>query len=244
VGSRFRRLGAAIAAALVLAWLIRPGPLQPSPPPAAARQLPLSGLTIVVDPGHGGIDSGAIARGVAEKAINLAVSQATAREMTGLGARVVMTRGGDRAPVPRGHQRYLRDRRRRADLVAESGAQVFVSIHANYNGSSQPHGAVVLWNPAGSPGGRALAGAIRTALARELQAKVAIARQSVAVLQWAGVPAALVEVGFLSNPRDRAILQNPAYQVRLGTAVAAGVRAYWSARRAEETFRRGIAWAP
>lgn len=223
----------------VLLW-----PFDAGPAPEAARPLPLAGLVVVIDPGHGGIDSGAIASGVQEKGINLAVSLAAAQEIRGLGGRVVLTRTADQARVPLGQQRYLRDRRQRAAMVAESGAQLFVAIHANYVGSAAPSGPLVLWNASANPGGRALAQAIRTALARELGTRVALSRQFIAVLSWSGVPAALVEVGFLSNPGERAMLQNAAYQVRLGVAISTGVRAYWSARRAEETFWRGLAWAP
>ncbi len=240
------RLLAAVLLAAIMVFVL--GPLRHgtpgAPPPAAgAPPLPLRGLAIVLDPGHGGIDSGAVAAGVREKDINLAVALAVARRLSDLGARVVMTRRTDVAPVPRGQQRYLRDRRRRAEMARESGAQVFVSIHANHVGSPGPRGPLVLWNPAGSPGGRALAAAIRGSLQSALRVPVRLARQGVQVLQWSGVPAALIETGFLSNPEERAALQRPAYQASLGGAIAAGVRAYWISQRAQQTLLRGLTWS-
>ncbi len=234
----------ALAAAIVLLLSsLRPAGPGPRPPAAGARSLPLRGLAVVMDPGHGGIDSGAVAAGVQEKGVNLAIALAAARELRDFGARVVLTRHTDQAPVPRGERRYLRDRRRRAELVAETGAQLFVSVHANYVGGSGPRGPLVLWNPSANAGSRALAGAIRTSLQGALGVRVRMAPQAVLILQWARVPAVTIEAGFLSNPVERAALVRPAYQARVGTAIAVGVRSYWTARRAQDTFWRGLAWA-
>lgn len=202
---------------------------------------PLRGLVMVVDPGHGGIDSGAVERGIQEKGINLAISRALARELRGLGAQVALTRVGDQH-LATGPGRYARDRRRRAELVAKRHAQLFVSIHANHVSWSSARGPIVIWSPEAAPGSRALAAAIGAAIRRETGFRSGLRRLRIKVLRWAGVPAALVETGFLSNPRDRAALTNPAYQVRMAVAIADGVRAYWIAERLGWMLRDGLLW--
>lgn len=56
---------------------------------------PLSGITVIIDPGHGGTDPGAVKNGISEKTLNLAVALLLKNELAGLGATVVMTRSTD-----------------------------------------------------------------------------------------------------------------------------------------------------
>jgi N-acetylmuramoyl-L-alanine amidase len=236
------RLVRATGAGALLAALAALAP-QPAPQPTPARDRPpLGGMVAVVDAGHGGVDPGAVAAGVREKDVNLAVALATAAELRAMGARVTLTRSDDRH-LATGDQRYYRDRRRRAEIAAAAKADVFVSIHANMVGWSTARGPMVIWSPNGRPEGRLLAEAIQDAMRRALDFPTGIRQLPIKVLEWSGVPAVLVETGFLSNPRDRALLQDPAYQRRLAAAIADGVRAYWTGGRFGRLLLHGWLWA-
>ncbi len=94
--------------------------------PAYGRriQIPLSIKEVVIDPGHGGNDPGAIGRtGLREKDINLDIAKKLAKLFEDSGVRVVMTRSADRfIPLSR-----------RVDIANNSNADLFISIHSNAN---------------------------------------------------------------------------------------------------------------
>ena len=109
----------------------------PAEQPAEANvSLPLTGLTILVDPGHGGYDGGARARdsGQWEKELNLAVALEVEKALTAQGAAVTMTRRedtelSDASPV--GVTKKRQDMERRVALGESIGADLVLSIHMN-----------------------------------------------------------------------------------------------------------------
>lgn len=91
----------------------------------------LAQMLIAIDPGHGGEDAGvATSSGVFEKDLNLAVSLELARELQAAGARVVLTREDDSTVTL-----Y-----RRAEIANLAGADIFISIHQNYEASPRAQG--------------------------------------------------------------------------------------------------------
>ena len=111
-------------------------PTTPTPPPATAFDRTPGIRTVVIDPGHGGEESGArSAAGLLEKDLTLAVaSRVKALLEARLGVRVVLTRDGDTA-VPSD---------RRAALANNNKADIFISLHANGSPSAALRGAQVL----------------------------------------------------------------------------------------------------
>ena len=106
-------------------------------PPAHA-----AGITIAIDPGHGGSDPGAVANGLREKDLTLAVSLALKEELESYdGVRVVMTRTTDTRPS----ENTSADLSSRVDMAAAADADALVSIHFN-SGSPIASGAEV-WYP-------------------------------------------------------------------------------------------------
>jgi len=107
-----------------------PAPVAAAPPPAAVARSPRP-FTVVIDPGHGGEDPGAIRKGVEEKDIVLAVSLEMARLIDSLpGYRAVLTRKGD----------YYPTLSRRVDLASEREGDLFLSIHCNTNRNTKLSG--------------------------------------------------------------------------------------------------------
>ncbi|MBQ3156903.1 MAG: N-acetylmuramoyl-L-alanine amidase [Clostridia bacterium] len=210
----------------------RPAPM-PAPAPAfTPAPGPLSGLTILIDPGHGGYDGGARCRdsGTWEKHINLSVALQTEQALRQQGAQVVMTRRTDadlcEAERPAGLTKKRQDMQNRIRIAREAQADLVLSIHMNEYRARTESGPQVFYR-AGCDSGRLLAGCMQQALIGHLQPQ----RQRAAmagdyfILQL-DIPSVLIECGFLSNPREEALLLTEEYQQRLGTAIAAGVVDY------------------
>lgn len=228
VTKKRRRL--CICLLMVLAGCLWGMALPPSAP-TSSPALPLSGLTVALDPGHGGYDGGAraVESGLWEKAITLQMALSIEEELTAQGAQVVLTRRediclaeGDTATRARKRQ----DLQRRMDIADEAGADVFLSIHMNEYRSRREQGPQVFWQRGGQAG-QLLAQTLQSALIRELNPPRQ--RQALAgdyyVLRGP-LPSALVECGFISNAQEEKLLLSSEYQHRFGQALAAGLCDY------------------
>lgn len=238
-----RRLMAAVAALLIVGVGMIAAltgretadrPPAPAQTPAPAEKLPLSGRVILVDPGHGGYDGGALCQesGIWEKAVNLAVALETEKSLTRLGAQVVMTRRTDEdlcsEDRPAGQTMKRQDMERRVAMAVDAGADMVLSIHMNEYRDRRQSGPQVFYR-AGCDAGRLLAGCLQASLLSGLQPEKerAAADGDYFILQLP-VPSALVECGFISNPQEEALLLDPAYQTRVAEAIAEGAAAYFT----------------
>jgi len=195
-------------------------------------------VTVVIDPGHGGEDGGAVSPGgVSESQINLAVSLRVSDLLRFAGRRTLLTRDEDVTICDEGldtmRQRKSSDLKNRVRIVEETENAVLLSIHQNSLPSSTvTHGAQVFWNR--REGAEALAGQIQESLNAGINAgNEKHPRQipdSIYLMKNITAPGVLVECGFLSNGPETERLQDPAYQLRLASAIAAG---YLSAGTAE-----------
>ncbi len=210
---------------------------------AFARWLPWLGApvadtrarrVVAIDPGHGGPDPGAVgASGVLEKDVTLAIALKLEQVLTQAGVATVMTRTGDYDLV-RGEDvahRQREDLIRRAELVNESGAQVLLSLHANSFPEAAWFGAQTFYLNEDSTS-FSLATHVQAALVRELQElgpnRRRAAEADLRILRDVQVPAVVVEVGFLSNPREEQLLQQADYQGRVAQAIANGVLSFFA----------------
>jgi|GEM_PF-223542 len=233
---RVARGAAALAAVVLIAWLAQgsflgSGPAGSGPfPDAIGPALPVGGLAgavLVVDPGHGGRDPGTSAGDLLEKDIVLPVSLMVRHMLSAAGASVIMTRETDvdlSEDIP--GQRKRTDLQARVALINDLLPDAVLSIHANWFRQPRWRGAQVFYNPQ-DPRNMLLAHAIQTELVAEYGVRRAIAldeRQY--ILRQSAVPIVCVEIGFLSNPEDLRMLQNPADQERIAWAICRGVAAY------------------
>ena len=224
--------------AAAAAWqAARATPAAPTAPPAviAAEEPsrlpagPLAGLTILVDPGHGGYDGGARARdsGTPEKELNLAVSLQLEEALTRRGAKVLLTRREDvdltSEPRPAGLTKKRQDMQARVDAAVQGGADMVISVHMNEYRSRSESGPQVFYRE-GSDSGRLLAGCIQEALIAALQpAKKRAALPGDYFILQLDVPSVLVECGFISNAQEERLLLTEDYQARAAEAIADGV---------------------
>lgn len=209
-------------------------------PPRLLAAASVSGQTIVIDPGHGGKDPGAVDNGIQEKSVTLAVGQQLAAILRAEGAQVIMTRSTDVYPSGGGTSTDD-DLQMRVDAAQKAHADAFISIHANESADSGHSGATTFYGPAcGFYSGAKLSAtdvARSYSLASKVQSAV-VARshehddgtQSAAfwVLGNPGIPAILVETGFLSNAGEAAKLADPNYQHLLADGVADGINAFFA----------------
>ncbi|CAN5733901.1 hypothetical protein BH20VER1_BH20VER1_27510 [soil metagenome] len=169
--------------------------------------------TIVIDPGHGGHDRGGVpGQRISEKMLTLDVSQRLRRILEASGYRVVMTRNSD-VFIPLGTRTAIANSYRGA---------TFVSVHFN---SARRVGAngIETYYYRGDSGGLA-ANIHRHVVAVTPTDNRGIRRRGFFVLRRTSVPSVLVELGFLTNPREGGLASNPAYRQRLAEAVARGIR--------------------
>ncbi|KJE28263.1 N-acetylmuramoyl-L-alanine amidase CwlD [Geobacillus kaustophilus] len=195
--------------------------------------LPLSGRIIVLDPGHGGPDGGAVGGEVVEKDIALNVAKKLRDYLQQQGALVLMTRETDRdlaSPSTRGYsRRKTEDLLERTAFVNRSNADLFISIHLNAIPSPRWRGAQTFYYGSFIENER-LARFIQAELRRNLENTHRLAKMidTVYLLKHAKIPGALVEVGFLSNPDERELLASDGYQTKLAASIYKGVLRYFS----------------
>jgi N-acetylmuramoyl-L-alanine amidase len=193
-------------------------------------------FTVVLDPGHGGSESGAVgANGLREKTLNLNVTEHIERALTTAGVATVRTRGAD----------YRMTLTSRAQFVAAAQPKIFVSVH--HNGESDgprdgPGTEVFYQHQSGEA--RRLGGLIYEEVVRALSQYQGVPWQAdrdagvktrindrggdyyAMLRQTAGTPAVLAELAFLSNPPEAELLARPDVQQVEGEAVARGIVRY------------------
>lgn len=192
-------------------------------------------LTVVIDPGHGGADGGAVScSGALESALNLEISLRLNDLLRLAGFRTRMTRSTDvsiHSPEAQTvSERKISDLRNRAALVNETENALLISIHQNYFEQSKYHGAQVFYAPERSS--ENLAEAMQAALSSCLDPenhRAAKSDRTVYLLRNVHCPAALIECGFLSNPPEEQRLHTAQYQKRIACAVLSGLCDYLAA---------------
>lgn len=200
----------------------------------ASWSLPLSGKVIVIDPGHGGVDGGAVGKGeIIEKEIALEISLKLREYLQGSGAFVVMTRETDRDLAPEDLRGYSRrktyDLHKRLEIINEPDHDLFVSIHLNAVPSPRWRGAQTFFHPANEESQK-LSRFIQDELRKNLGNTDRYAKKltNVFLLKEAKIPGAIVEVGFLSNPDEAQLLSQKDYQNKIAISIYQGILRYFT----------------
>ncbi|MFC2949233.1 N-acetylmuramoyl-L-alanine amidase CwlD [Virgibacillus sediminis] len=198
----------------------------------AAWTMPLAGKTIVIDPGHGGVDGGAVGSDdTLEKDISLAVAKKLQNFLQQAGAVVYLTREEDKdlaADDTQGlSRRKAEDIRARLNFIHEKEPDLFITLHLNALASSKWRGAQTFYYPE-SRENKHLAVMIQEEIIRNMEntSREALAINGVYLLKHAEVPGALVEIGFLSNPEERDLLKKDDYQQGMAASIYEGILRY------------------
>ncbi|MGB9825727.1 MAG: N-acetylmuramoyl-L-alanine amidase [Desulfofundulus sp.] len=171
-------------------------------------------MRIVIDPGHGGSDPGAVGpNGLKEAHVNLAVALKVAEKLRKAGVEVKLTRTND----------VFIDLQPRCDIANSFGADYFVSIHCNSAGTPEAKGTETYCYKFGGKG-EILAKAIQAELiAATGRANRGVKTANYYVLRRTNMPAVLTELAFISNPEEERLLGSPDYQEKCATAIARGI---------------------
>jgi N-acetylmuramoyl-L-alanine amidase len=187
-----------------------------NPYPSPPANVPNRGRgVIVIDPGHGGPDVGTIGNGIYEKNVTLPISLRLGRILQQMGYSVVYTRTED----------IDLDLEPRVSLAERVNAEVFVSIHANsLESRSSEISGVETYHARGSSISRQLASFVHDQVISGTGAlDRGVRGAGFYVIKHTSMPAILVETGFVTNSREAANLNNPAYQDRMAGSIARGV---------------------
>ena len=189
------------------------------------KEFPLFGKLIYLDPGHGGRDPGAIYKDIYESPINLEISKVLKEKLESLGAIVYLTRTGEYdISSPNAWNKKNSDLQNRVDLIEESKAQLYLSIHLNADTTNRWKGAQVFYDDV-NKNNKVLAETMQQSFKKNLNSNRKIKEISTYYMyrRIKKVPGALLEVGFLSNPNERYLLQKNSYQKKISDAISEGV---------------------
>ncbi len=187
---------------------------------------------VVIDPGHGGIDGGAVSStGVRESDINLAISLKLKSIFEENGWKVVMTREKDEGLYSGNgsiRSKKMQDLVNRKKLIDKAEPDYVFIIHLNSFPQSSCYGAQTFY-PSHSPESKLLAAEVQKALLegidngnhRQIKAK-----NDILLLKNVKVPTVLVECGFLSNSNEAQLLQTDDYQMKLSECIYKGLLEY------------------
>lgn len=189
---------------------------------------PLDSKTLIIDPGHGGADGGAVASdGTKESAINLAISLKMKALSDLLGLRSVILRESEELPYPDEAdtiaQKKRWDQNARLEEIRSIDNAVLISIHQNYYPDPRPFGPQVLYGA--EPGSDELGTLCHSELNRcicpENRRVAAPISEKIFLIRCAGCPAILVECGFMSNAGELKKLLDADYQKKIAVTILA-----------------------
>lgn len=194
------------------------------------NSLPLFGKVIYIDPGHGGLDPGAMYNGIKEKDINLEISKKLENKLTSMGAIVYLTRYDDYdLSANNTINRKRSDLSRRGNAINKSDCDIFLSIHLNAEDSSTWRGAQVFYDDTNEKNEQ-IAKIFQEQFKKDLKSTRNYKKVDELYLQRRiERPGVLLEVGFLSNSNDRYLLKQDSYQNRIVTSITNGLLKYFSA---------------
>lgn len=190
-------------------------------------KLPLIDKVIVIDPGHGSIDPGTSYQNIYEKDINLNISLYLKEKLESYGATVYMTRDGDYdLSTPNALYRKKSDFDNRINLINNSKADIYLSIHLNYLSDFKYYGPQVFYN------GKNIyfANIMQDILNKGLNSnrKIKTIPKDTYMYSKLKVNGLLIECGFLSNYEDRQKLITNEYQKKVANLISNGVIKYFS----------------
>jgi N-acetylmuramoyl-L-alanine amidase len=187
-----------------------PMPPRPILPPANGRTV------VVIDPGHGGPDPGAVGiGGLKETDIVLDIGRQVTAFLEQQGVTVIQTRNAE----------YDLGLEPRVQMANRANAAVFVSIHANAISMSRPdiNGLETYYYVSG----KALADTVHRTILEELGVPDRRVRSGrFYVLRRTSMPSILVETGFVTGAQDAARLRDAGFRSRMATAIARGILRY------------------
>ncbi|WP_066290323.1 N-acetylmuramoyl-L-alanine amidase [Bacillus sp. FJAT-29937] len=182
----------------------------------------LLGKHIIVDAGHGGKDAGAVGpTGLKEKDVNLGTALILKQELEAYGAIVTLTRSTD----------IFLELSQRTDIANRSQADAFISIHGDSfsstsNGTTTYYNSTVNFN---GPRSKTLGTAIQKNMVSSMNTyNRGVKEQVFYVNRMNELPSVLVELAFLSNPKEEALLKTTEFRKKAAVGITKGLEEYFN----------------
>ena len=197
----------------------------------SALATPAGTYTVIIDPGHGGPDGGAVGvDGTVEKDLNLVIALKIRDILEICGVNTLMTRETDISihdnDVEGIRRQKISDIRNRFNIIEKTENAVYVSIHQNHFSSQKYKGTQVFYSPNNSLS-KQFAQIMQEDFASILQPtntrQIKKSGTEIYLLYHAKCPAIMIECGFLSNPEETMMLKNVEYQNKLSIVAAEGI---------------------
>lgn len=192
----------------------------------------ISGVTVIIDPGHGGADGGAESSGVFEKDLNLLISKKICEILSYYNVDYVLTRQEDvMLSDENATHKKQSDLLNRTKLSKNYPSPVFVSVHMNKFPEARYSGLQVFYS-LNHPDSKTLADSVQSNVISLIQndntRKIKGAGSSIFVLDRLECPAILIECGFMSNEAELSLLCDGEYQTKLAFVIACSIIDYIS----------------
>ncbi len=194
----------------------------------------LTGRTVIVDPGHGGADSGTVAHGLTESEVVLDLARRVEGRLSAIGVTVLFTRSATTGP----------DELTRATMANDSGADIMVSLHCDSTDQPKASGVATFFYGqerfgAWSAVGEHLADLIQ----REVVARTGLADcrshpRAWLLLQRTRMPTVRIETGYLSHPQDAARLADPTFRDTVAEAIVIALQRMYLGE--DDTISTGV----
>ncbi len=195
---------------------------------ASEVELPLLGIVISIDAGHGGRDPGTMYGNIYEKDINLEIAKKLEAQLLSKGAIVYQVREDDVDFSSDYDKRKKRsDLLRRIKKIEDVNSDLYLSIHINWYDNPSYHGAEVLYYDS-LPQNKIIGDYIMEEFIKTLGSTRHLTPTDLYMYQTIKIPGVLIECGFLSNPSERAKLLDPTYQETLAKTITSAIVRYYT----------------
>ena len=194
---------------------------------STVNTFPLFGKLIVIDPGHGGADPGAVFNNEYEKDYNLDFSKVLMHELENTGAIVILTREEDYDLSSKEVKRKRSDFDNRIALIDDLESDIYISLHMNYLKETNYYGAQVFYSKVNQKN-ELIAEIIQEELNNFLTLnkdakKIPNDKYMYNKIKTKGV---LIEFGFISSSKDRNNIKNEDYKIELAQSIVNGIIKY------------------
>lgn len=195
---------------------------------------PITNKTIILDAGHGLPDEGAVGfTGTTEQAINLEIVLKLQKLIEQSGAKVILTRSDENGIYSADsisiRNKKISDIKNRENIVNNSGADIFVSIHLNKYRDSKYSGWQTFYQTK-IGNSTILATNIQNELNNNINdnnTRVPMAIKGVYLMEHINIPGVVVECGFISNPNEEELLKQETHQSKLAWGIYTGIQKYF-----------------
>lgn len=194
---------------------------------AIVNDYSLLGKIIYIDPGHGGVDPGAMSSKFLEKDMNLLLSQELEKKLVSKGAVVYKTRDGDYDLSSSTSNRKRNDLYNRVKLINNSNPDMYISIHLNSSPSNKWNGVQVFYSNVLKD--NKVLGEIITNNLKKNMHNIRELKQENSYYMYSKikVPGILLEAGFISNSNDNYKIRQKDYRSKLLNNIVSGIEEYF-----------------